>query len=65
MEKNLYYPLPIDYPDISLDGQKAARLAVLHRQDTPQHLVEAWDFFRRVYLAGVGKLFFKNGFEEL
>lgn len=58
------YPLPEDYEDLTLDGQKAARLAVLHRQDTPQHLVEAWNFFRRVYLAGVGKLFFRNGFEE-
>ncbi len=58
------YPLCEDYADLSLDGQKQARLAVLHRQDTPQHLCEAWDFFRRVYLAGVGKLFYKNGFEE-
>ncbi len=61
---NPYHPLPKDYESLSLDGQREARLAVLHRQDTPQHLVEAWDFFRRVYLAGVGKLFYKNGFEE-
>jgi len=58
------YPLPKDYDSLTLDGQREARLAVLHRQDTPQHLVEAWDFFRRCYLAGVGKLFYKNGFEE-
>ncbi len=61
---NPYYPLPKDYESLSQDGQREARLAVLHRQDTPMHLVEAWDFFRRVYLAGVGKLFYKNGFEE-
>ena len=58
------YPLPEDYGDLTVDGQKQARLAVLHRQDTPQHLVEAWDFFRKVYLAGVGKLFYKNGFQS-
>lgn len=58
------YPLPQDYADLSKVGQKEARLAVLHRQDTPQHLCEAWDFFRRVYLAGAGKLFYKNGFQE-
>ncbi len=58
------YPLPRDYDSLTLDGQKQARLAVLYRQDTPQHLVEAWNFFRRVYLAGVGKLFYKNDFEE-
>ncbi len=58
------YPLCEDYESLSLEGQKQARLAVLHRQDTSQHMVEAWDFFRRVYLAGAGKLFYKNGFEE-
>lgn len=58
------YPLPRGYASLSLGGQQEARLAVLHRQDTPQHLVEAWNFFRRVYLAGAGRLFYKNGFEE-
>ena len=58
------YPLCEDYESLTLDGQKQARLAVLHRQDTPQHLVEAWNFFRRVYLGGVEKLFYKNGFQE-
>lgn len=58
------YPLCRDYAELTLDGQRQARLAVLHRQDTPQHLCEAWDFFRKIYLAGVGKLFYKNGFEE-
>ena len=59
---NPYFPLPLDYAELSLPAQKEARLAVLHRQDTPEHLVEAWRFFRRVYLGGAGKLFYKNGF---
>lgn len=58
------WPLPQDYEELSLDGQKQARLAVLHNQSTPFDLVVAWDFFRRCYLAGAGKLFYKNGFEE-
>ena len=58
------WPLPEDYEELSLDGQKQARLAVLHNQSTPFDLVVAWDFFRRCYLAGAGKLFYKNGFEE-
>ena len=58
------WPLPRDYEELSLDAQKQARLAVLHNQSTPFDLVVAWDFFRRCYLAGVGKLFYKNGFEE-
>ena len=39
-------------------------MAVLHNQATPFDLVVAWDFFRRMYLGGVGKLFYKNGFDE-
>ena len=58
------WPLPRDYEELSDEGQKQARLAVLHNQATPFDLVVAWDFFRRCYLAGAGKLFYKNGFEE-
>lgn len=58
------WPLPEDYRELSSDGQKQARLAVLHNQSTPFNLVVAWDFFRRCYLAGAGKLFYKSGFEE-
>ena len=58
------WPLPGDYEELNLDAQKQARLAVLHNQSTPFDLVVAWDFFRRCYLAGMGKLFYKNGFEE-
>ena len=58
------WPLPRDYEDLSDDGKKQARMSVLHNQTTPFNMVVAWDFFRRVYLGGVGKLFYKNGFEE-
>ena len=58
------WPLPRDYEELSAENQKQARLAILHNQSTPFDLVVAWDFFRRVYLAGAGKLFFKNGFQE-
>jgi len=58
------WPLPKDYEELLVDAQKQARLAVLHNQSTPFDLVVAWDFFRRCYLAGAGKLFYKNGFEE-
>ena len=58
------WPLPRDYTELSEDGQKQARLAVLFNQTTAYDLVVAWDFFRRVYLGGAGKLFYKNGFEE-
>jgi len=59
------YPLPSDYSDLSLDGQKQARLTTLKKQDTPKHLVEAWDLFRRLYLAGdEDQRFYKDGLLE-
>ena len=58
------WPLPRDYEELSSEAQRQARLAVLHNQSTPFDLVVAWDFFRRCYLAGAGKLFYKNSFEE-
>jgi hypothetical protein len=47
---NLYYPLPPDYPKLSLDGQRKARLNALTLQETPEDLVHAWAFFRSHYL---------------
>lgn len=58
------WPLPQDYEELSLAGKKQARLAVLHNQSTAFDFVVAWDFFRRCYLGGAGKLFYKNGFQE-
>jgi len=47
---NPWYPLPKDYPELTPEGQKQARLAALRRQDTPLEFVAAWDLFRRLYL---------------
>lgn len=58
------WPLPRDYDELNYESKKKARLVVVHDQSTPYKLVVAWDFFRRVYLGGAGKLFYKNGFEE-
>lgn len=59
------YPLPRDYVDLTLEGQRLARLSVLSKQSTAYDLVVAWDFFRRTYLAGSKKaIFYKKGFQE-
>jgi hypothetical protein len=59
------YPLPRDYADLTMDGQWQARMAVLRDHSTPQKLVEAWDFFRRCYLASTkNAVFYKKGFAE-
>lgn len=49
-EGNLWYPLPADYPELSLGGQREARVWVVSRQNTPEETVHAWDFLRTYYL---------------
>lgn len=62
---NPYWPLPVDYADLTAEGQKLARLSVLCDQDTPEKVVIAWDMFRRLYLAQSREsMFYKKGFSE-
>jgi len=59
------YPLPKDYDSLTPDGQQQARLSVIRDISTPMKLVEAWDFFRRTYLAQTREaVFYKDGFQE-
>jgi hypothetical protein len=58
------YPLCRDYDELTEDGQRQARLAVLCDHSTPAKFVLAWDFFRRVYLGAKDALFYKKGFQE-
>lgn len=60
--ENPYWPLPADYGELTESGQQEARLWTLRRQDTPEHLVEAWYLFRNLYLAGSTKVkFYRDG----
>lgn len=59
---NPFYPLPKDYPTLSVDAQKEARLATLRKQDTPMEQVAAWDLFRRLYLMPTEPGFFYHHF---
>ena len=62
-ENNPFWPLPLDYGDLSVGGQKQARLSVLCDHSTPEKLVIAWDFFRKLYLGGSkDRPFYKDGF---
>lgn len=58
------FPLPRDYEELSAEGQKQARLAVLYNQSTPEGFVLASDFFTRVYLGPEETGFFKYGYQE-
>jgi len=43
--------LPDDYSSLTDDGKRLARIHVCKTQKTASDLVQAWDFFRRYYLA--------------
>jgi len=49
-ENNEWYPLPRDYPELTIEGQRLARLNAVCLQETPRDLVHAWAFFREYYL---------------
>ncbi len=61
---NPWYPLPVDYPELTKDGQKQARLSALRQQDNPQQFVAAWDLFRKLYLMTTEPGFFYHNFAE-
>jgi len=63
-ETNPYYPLPEDYPTLTVEGQKEARLSTLRKQDTPEDLVNAWVLFRNLYLRPRGEAFYQSGFKK-
>jgi hypothetical protein len=63
--RNPYWPLPTDYAELDLDGQKQARLAVLCDQSSPIKLVTAWYFFRTWYLGQTeNAVFYKRGVSD-
>lgn len=47
---NLLYPLPPDYNELSVVGQRDARRNAVFLQETPEDMVWAWVFFRQHYL---------------
>lgn len=46
---NVWYPLPADYPDLTADGQRSARVAAVSSWQTPEEFVQAWALFRSLY----------------
>lgn len=60
--ENPWYPLPKDYGDLTVGGQKEARIAAVCNQKTPEDFVQAWDLFRRLYLMTTEPGFFYQDF---
>jgi hypothetical protein len=62
-KKNKFYPLPPDYDQLTVEGQREARLYTLRDQSTPEKLVESWALFRNLYLRPRGEAFYEKGFK--
>lgn len=62
MPRSPWYPLPPDFPELTAEGQKDARRAVVQDLSTPTRMVEAWSFFRDYYLApdDTGAIFYRG-----
>lgn len=50
MSKGLLYPLPDDYLELTVEGQRLARVAAVSNQKSPEDTVWAWSFLRHHYL---------------
>ena len=61
---NPWFPLPRDYPELTEEGQRQARIAAVCKQDTALDFVAAWDLFRRLYLMTTERGFFYHNFVE-
>lgn len=62
-EGNPFYPLPPDFPSLSLEGKRAARLNAMFTQTTPEDYALAWTIFRGHYLRHESAHFYKDWVE--
>lgn len=64
-ENNPYWPLPADYPSLTREGQRLARVNAASLNETPALQVASWDFFRRYYLFPTERgEFYDHGVED-
>ncbi|KKK67196.1 hypothetical protein LCGC14_2956490, partial [marine sediment metagenome] len=64
---NSWWPLPPDYPDLSSEGKRLARVNACRMQQTPELAVQGWLFFTNQYLrpwVDADGLEFNSGFYE-
>lgn len=59
---NDLWPLPADYPELTADGMRKARVNAVQLQGRPDLEVASWNFFRTYYLLPTPKgMFYKHG----
>lgn len=56
------FPLPLDYPDLTLEGQRLARVNAVSLGGDPDLEVASWEFFRQHYLTPVESGWYRDGF---
>lgn len=64
VEGNEVWPLPADYPTLTKDGQRMARVNACRITGKPHLDVAAWAFFRNTYLIPQGPQWYRTGFTE-
>jgi len=58
------FPRPADYHDLTLEGQRLARVNAVSLGGTPDLEVTSWDYFRHYYLVPPDSGFYADGFVE-
>jgi len=61
-KNNPFWPLPADYPRLTKEGQKKARVNACRVGGRPDLDVARWAFFRETYLIPSGYQWYKNGY---
>ena len=59
---NAFFPLPPDYPNLTKEGQRLARVNAVRLTGKPELDVTAWMFFRETYLVPKAETWYKTGF---
>lgn len=58
------FPLPADYHELDLNGQRMARVNAVSLGGTPDLEVTSWEYFRRYYLTPPDSGWYADGFVE-
>lgn len=61
-KNNACWPLPADYPTLSKDGQRKARVNAASIGGRPDLEVASWHFFRETYLIPQGLSWYRNDY---
>lgn len=61
-ERSPFWPLPPDYPELTKEGQRQARVNAVGLKGTPLLEAASWAFFRETYLVPQGPQWYRTGY---